>query len=230
MHFIVIEGLDGAGKSTQISFLKDHFAKSSLITNYLHFPRTEGNTIYGDLIARFLRGEFGKLQEVSPWLVALLYAGDRNDASGAITNWLRKKHIVIADRYIYSNIAYQCAKVKSPREKKLLHKWIKELEYNYYKIPKPTASLFLDVPFNFTVSKLTANRDGKERDYLNGRSDIHENDILFQQQVRQEYLNLCKSNDDFVYINCMKNKTEIDSPEVVFKKILKKLNEKLKIF
>ena len=74
--FIVLEGLDGAGKSTQIRMLRQLLAERGVESEYVHFPRFDA-PVYGELIARFLRGEFGGVNEVDPYLVALLFAGDR---------------------------------------------------------------------------------------------------------------------------------------------------------
>src|SRR5512138_941100 len=128
MKLFVIEGLDGAGKSTQIKLLKDFFLKQGFGCEYLHFPRTD-SPYFGELIARFLRGEFGTINEVDPYLVAMLYAGDRKDASDMITGWLKKGKIVILDRYTYSNIAYQCAKLSDTFRQTELMNWILKLEF-----------------------------------------------------------------------------------------------------
>ncbi|HPT11029.1 MAG TPA: thymidylate kinase, partial [Bacteroidales bacterium] len=127
MKLIVIEGLDGAGKSTQITMLSDWFKQNSIGCHYLHFPRTDA-PYFGELIARFLRGEFGNIDQVDPYLVAMLYAGDRKDASEMISAWLKNGDYVVLDRYTYSNIAYQCAKLKSRDEALKLREWILNLE------------------------------------------------------------------------------------------------------
>src|SRR5664279_4915164 len=103
MKLFVIEGVDGAGKSTQIKLLKDFFSKRGYACEYLHFPRTE-TLFFGELISRFLRGEFGSLNEVDPYLVAMLYAGDRKDSSELISGWLKEGRIVLLDRYTLSLI------------------------------------------------------------------------------------------------------------------------------
>jgi dTMP kinase len=68
MKLFVIEGVDGAGKSTQIKLLKGYFNKLGYKCEYLHFPRTDA-PYFGELVARFLRGEFGSLNEVNPMQV-----------------------------------------------------------------------------------------------------------------------------------------------------------------
>ena len=101
---IVLEGLDGAGKSTQVKMLDAYLQSAGQKTKFLHFPRYEA-PIYGDLIARFLRGDFGGNDAVHPQLVALLYSLDRIDAAPTIKSWLDEGYCVILDRYVYSNIA-----------------------------------------------------------------------------------------------------------------------------
>ena len=183
MKLLVIEGVDGAGKSTQIKLLSEHLRNEGYRTEFLHFPRTDA-PYFGELIARFLRGEFGSLGEVSPWLVAMLYAGDRKDASDMIARWLKSGSYVLLDRYTYSNIAYQCAKLNDPAEQDRLMDWILDLEFRHFGIPEPDLNIFLDVPFNFTENKLRSVRSGDDRSYLNGNRDIHEESLSFQKNVR----------------------------------------------
>lgn len=198
---IVLEGLDGAGKSTQINLLQKYFESSGSIVKYLHFPRFD-SPVFGDLIARFLRGDLGSIDQVHPYLIALLFAGDRKDAADMIREWLKEGYCVILDRYLYSNIAFQCAKMKDLEEAERLRDWIFDTEYIKFAIPKPDLNLFLDVPLNFVHKKLNENRKGGDREYLQGKQDIHEASIEFQSKVRDRYLKECKRDTDFVRIDC----------------------------
>ena len=218
MRFIVIEGLDGSGKSTQIKLLLKHLEGKDIPYHFLHFPRTE-SPVYGELIARFLRGEFGEMSTVNPYLVALIYAGDRNEARSMIKQWLNKGCFVVLDRYVNSNIAYQCAKLNSAGERDKLRQWIRYLEYDYFRIPQPDKSIFLNVPFGFTREKLTAERTGDDRDYLDGRQDIHEDDLDFQERVREVYLELCNEDHRLVKVDCFRENNEILPPDKIFDRI-----------
>lgn len=219
MKLFVIEGLDGAGKSTQIKLLKDFFSDQGYNCEYLHFPRTDA-PYFGELIARFLRGEFGSINDVDPYLVAILYAGDRQDASDLVSGWLKEGSIVILDRYTYSNIAYQCAKVADIHKREELRNWILKLEFDHFGIPKPDLNIFLDVPFGFTESNLTAERNGDDRNYLNGGRDIHESNLSFQRKVKEIYLEVAESDDRLVVINCFNDADDMLTPEEIFRKII----------
>jgi thymidylate kinase len=221
----VIEGVDGAGKSTQIKLLKDFFSKKGYNCEYLHFPRTE-TPYFGELIARFLRGEFGSLNEVDPYLVAMLYAGDRKDAADLISNWLSEEKIVLLDRYTYSNIAYQCAKLNDALLQDKLMNWILSLEFNHFSIPKPDLNIFLDVPFAFTENNLSKTRMGNDRDYLNGNRDIHEESMVFQKKVRDIYLRVSGSDDHLAVIDCNRSVGIMLPPAEIFDLIIRVLNER----
>lgn len=222
--FIVLEGLDGSGKSTQTAMLKSYFDEQNIDYKYLHFPQTH-TPYFGDLISRFLRGELGKIDDVDPYLVAMLYAGDRYDASSEIREWLNIGSMVLVDRYVMSNIAFQTAKLKSQDEKEQLRQWIFKFEYQYYRIPKPSLSIFLDVPMSFVKQNIENQRNGDDREYLLGKNDIHEEHIGFQEQVRLEYLEAIKMDEHFVRIDCVENGA-MKSAEQIFEEILRLLSEK----
>lgn len=226
--FIVLEGLDGAGKSTQIKKLREMFAEQGIPSEYIHFPRFDA-PYFGDMIARFLRGEFGSVDQVDPYIVAMLYAEDRRDAATLIRGWMEQGKVVIADRYVYSNIGYQCAKVESASKREELKQWIFSLEYDYFEIPRPDVSLFLDVPFAFTERKLLAEvREGDDREYLNGRKDIHEQSMDLQRKVRQVYLDAAQVDENMHIVDCSTAEGEMASPEIIFQRVRERVKPYLK--
>ena len=217
--FIVLEGVDGSGKSTQIAKLREMFAQQGIPTEYLHFPRFDA-PYFGELIARFLRGELGSIEQVDPYIVAMLYAGVRRDAAAMIRGWMNEGKVVICDRYVYSNIGYQCAKVADVEEREKLRKWILSLEYDYFAIPRPDVSLFLDVPFAFTERKLLQEqREGDDRAYLNGKKDIHEQSMDLQRAVRQVYIDAAEWDEAMHVVDCS-CQGEMASPEQIFERIM----------
>lgn len=225
MKLFVIEGVDGSGKSTQLKLLSKYLFRNGYSCEFLHFPRT-GAPYFGELIARFLRGEFGSLNDVDPYLVALLYAGDRRDASEKIRGWLDDKKIVLLDRYTYSNIAYQCAKIDDQIAQDKLMKWILTLEFDHFGIPKPDVNFFLDVPFYFTEKKLKSKRSGNDRTYLKGIQDIHEESLNFQKKVRDIYLKAAGSDERLVIVDCKDSKGQMQPPKMISSLILKIISDR----
>ena len=218
--FIVLEGLDGAGKSTQIKQLRELLTSRGIESEYVHFPRFD-SPVFGELIARFLRGELGSVESVDPYIVALLFAGDRADMAPQIRAWQAEGKVVIVDRYVYSNIGYQCAKLATEEQRAKLKQWILDTEYGYYNIPRPDLSLFLDVPFAFTAKSLTGQRSGDDRAYLNGEKDIHESSLDLQQMVRNVYLEAAKTDDALQVIDCSNAEGGMDTPQGIFSRIEK---------
>jgi dTMP kinase len=143
-----------------------------------------------------------------------------------ISNWLTEGKIVLLDRYTYSNIAYQCAKLKSETEQEKLMHWILSLEFNHFAIPKPDLNIFLDVPFAFTEMNLSRTRTGNDRKYLNGTRDIHEESMAFQKMVRDIYLKVSRSDGRLEVIECSNSKGEMLPSSEIFDLIIKVLLER----
>lgn len=215
---VVLEGLDGAGKSTQVKKLRTYLESIFGSIEYIHFPRYDA-PVYGDLISRFLRGDFGSNETVHPQLVALLFAEDRHGAAPEIKRTLDNGNTVLLDRYVYSNIAYQCAKLKDSDEADKLRDWIFNTEYGHFGLPEPDLNLFLDVPIGFVESKLKNQRAGSDRDYLEGGQDIHEADIEFQIKVRDIYRRQCEIDPRFIRIDCSDENGQMLPPGSIFAKI-----------
>ncbi|MCO6495177.1 MAG: dTMP kinase [Bacteroidetes bacterium] len=218
-RFIAIEGADGSGKSTQIRLLSEYLLKQGKDVKFVHFPRLNQG-FFGELIAKFLRGELGEVNNVDPHMVALLFAEDRREYAPMIAKWLQEGATVLVDRYVYSNISYQCAKISDPASKIALKQWILKLEYELNLIPKPDFSLYLDVPFDFTKKLLTQKREGLDRIYLHGKKDIHEDSLGLQIAVKAEYESLVKSTMDLQRVICFNEDGGMKSIEEIHKYIL----------
>ena len=215
---VVLEGLDGAGKSTQVKKLRNYLESLFGTIEYIHFPRYDA-PVYGDLISRFLRGDFGSNENVHPQLVALLFAEDRHGAAPQMKEKLAEGGTVLLDRYVYSNIAYQCAKLSDEKEAETLRDWIFNTEYGEFSLPRPDLNIFLDVPIGFVESKLKSQRGGSDRDYLEGGQDIHEADIEFQKKVRSIYQKQCEIDPKFIRIDCSDEYGQMLPPGEIFEKV-----------
>ena len=215
---VVLEGLDGAGKSTQVKMLRAYLEQRFGEVEYIHFPRYDA-PVYGNLISRFLRGDFGAIDAVHPQLVALLFAEDRHGAAPLIRQALSEGRTVLLDRYVYSNIAYQCAKLPTEAQREQLRDWIFETEYGQFNLPRPDLNLFLDVPIGFVERSLSEQREGSDRSYLEGARDIHEADIEFQKTVRSLYTAQTQRDSKFLRIDCSGPDGAMLPPDAIFAKI-----------
>ncbi|MFW6310794.1 MAG: dTMP kinase [Nanoarchaeota archaeon] len=215
---IVIEGLDGAGKTTQINLIKKYLNEKKLSFEFFHFPMY-GHNEFSEVISKFLRGEFGGVDEVNPLFIATQYAMDRYMFLPELKNALSKNDIVLLDRYVYSNVAFQCAKVKNNSH--IIRNWIENFEFEFLKLPRPDLNIFIDIPLDVIEERLGNKREGDDRNYLQGKKDIHESSMDFQKRVRDEYLNIFgnffKINGEILFEN---NTREILSPEDLFKSYL----------
>ncbi|MCC8189778.1 MAG: thymidylate kinase, partial [Planctomycetes bacterium] len=147
---------------------------------------------YGPMLASYLGGEYGPVSAGHPRLAALLYALDRRQAAAGLREGVAAGEVLLADRYLFSNIAYQCARVADPGERAALEEWIEQLEYAAHGIPRADLTLYLDVPPAFARNTLAGPRTGAERDYLQGNRDLHEDDTGLQDRVRDEFRRLAR--------------------------------------
>ncbi|MGM9754011.1 MAG: dTMP kinase [Candidatus Cryptobacteroides sp.] len=223
---IVLEGLDGAGKSTQVKILREYLQTKCPDLEYIHFPRYDA-PIWGDLISRFLKGEFGSNTQVHPQLVALLFALDRADAAAHIRQLLEEGRTVLLDRYVYSNIAYQCAKLPDPARAEQLRNWILDTEFEAFGEPRPELNIFLNVPLSFVEHNLSKERKGEDRNYLSGLHDIHEASIDFQRKVNSIYLSEAERNPSLKLVDCSNSEGKMLPSEDIFKKIKALVDEVL---
>lgn len=177
---VVIEGIDGSGKGTITQALQARLTKS-LITRSISFPRY-AETLYGQLIGRYLNGEFGTTTH--PYLHGTLFAIDRFELRPYLQESIRTSDVVLADRYIPSNLCYSAMKA-TPEERDAVVRHFVELEYGIFKMPVPDAIIFLDMPTKFAVQNIAKKA---VRDYTDKPADLHEADEQYLEQVRSFYM------------------------------------------
>jgi dTMP kinase len=181
------------------------------------------NSFHGKTVAKLLRGEFGNIEQVSPYLASLAYALDRASVKQEMEDFLKTGGIIISNRYATSNMAHQGAKFKNHEEKEEFLKWVYDLEYKIHRIPKETIVLYLYVPWKIGLT-LTKNK-GK-RDYLKGQDkDIHEKDENHLRDAETMYLSLSKKYKHWITISCLQN-GKLLSPEIIHDNIISVLHEK----
>jgi dTMP kinase len=140
-----------------------------------------------------------------------------------IRGWLEAGRWVFLDRYVYSNVSYQCAKVADTAGRRRLKEWILDLEFGIYGIPKPDMSLFLDVTARFTQERLAAARCGEDRAYLKGGEDVHEASLDFQRRVREVFLEAAAEDPGLKIIDCSAPDGKMLPPQEIFERILDRL-------
>jgi dTMP kinase len=172
-RFIVIEGTDGSGKATQIDLLLERLKKEGREAAGFDFPRYGDPSCY--FVEKYLNGGYGSMEEIGPEKASLFYALDRFDASPEIRRLLDAGQMVVANRYVASNMGHQGSKIADPAARQKFFEWIRGLEYGVLGIPKPDLNIFLHVPAE-TAYGLVAKK--VSRKYINGAErDIHEADI-----------------------------------------------------
>lgn len=168
---IVIEGVDASGKATQTEKLYNRLLGEGYHTRRISFP--DYNSDFSVPVKRYLAGDLGKnAEDVSPYAASLFYAIDRY--ASYKRDWgafYREGGVLVADRYVTSNLVHQGAKIKG--DKQAFIQWLSELEYEKLELPKPDLVLFLDMP-PACARRLMANRANK----ITGeqQKDIHERD------------------------------------------------------
>jgi len=198
--FIIIDGTDGSGKTTQLQLLATRLTNEGHEIELADFPQY--NTKSAGLVEEYLSGKYGGVDDVNPYASSLLYAVDRFDASFQIRKWLSEGKMVISNRYISSNFAHQGSKIDNPLERKMFFNWLSEIEYKIFNIPKPDLYLILHVEAEIS-QKLAQSR--KREDWHGKTQDIHEENINHLKKAEKIYLEIANDLEDFCLIKCTKN-------------------------
>lgn len=186
--FIVLEGGDGAGKTTQAKLLAEALVKEGPVSAF-KFPRKE--TPFGALVYEYLEGHHGDFLGLSPYLASLPYAIDQATAREELERALAAGHVV-CDRYVESNLAFQAAKCSGSLRKGVID-FIERTTYEDLGALCPDLTICLEVPAEISAV------------LLGRRKDQYEDDMRYQKQVRGIYRTLARERKKWRVIDCMKH-------------------------
>lgn len=172
MSLIVLEGLDGSGKSTQLPLLEEELKRRGPV-------RTVSFPDYGSpssaLVKMYLAGEFGgSPEDVNAYAAGAFYAVDRY--ASFKKDWQRDYErgvTILSGRYATSNLLYQMEKLPKERWAEYIA-WVEDFEYEKLGLPRPDRVILLDMPLEAAQRLLMKRYEGREE-----KKDLHERDAAF---------------------------------------------------
>ena len=190
---IVIEGTDGSGKATQTTRLFERLRNLRVNVLRVSFPNYESES--SALIKMYLRGDFGGTAEsVNPYAAAMFYAVDRFASFATWKDFYNDGGIILADRFTFSNAAYQGVKFSRKADREKFYNWIEDTEFKKFQLPKPDLTIFLEMPPQ--ISAMLRQKRGRE--------DLHESDYNFMVKSYKTYCELAKRYN-WKIVNCAAN-------------------------
>ena len=210
---IVFEGIDGAGKSTQIKLLKDYLKEQKIPAVFFKFPR-HGKPVFGKIVDDYLRGKFGDPTKVNAYLTSAFYAADRGEEKNAIKEAKEKGKLVVIDRYVGSNMAHQLVKIKDKKGQQRFISWLEQLEFTQMGLPKPDKIFYFKVPFEATKKLLESSRNK----HVKGK-DGHEKNLVYLQKVKRAYETIANNKKEWQIIECGEKRNKIMSRKAILEKI-----------
>ena len=204
---IVIEGLDGSGKSTQLERLGKRLLECGKPVRTVSFPNYESDS--SALVKMYLSGVFGdRPDDVNAFAASAFYTVDRY--ASYKTDWgghYDGGGTVLSGRYTTSNAVHQTSKLPEEQWESYLD-WLYDFEYNKIGIPRPDLVVFLDMPIEVSQELLK-----KRYEQSGGGKDIHERDVAYLQQCRKAALFAAK-RWNWEIVPCAKDKKALPVEEI----------------
>ncbi len=195
---IVIEGLDGSGKSTQLELLPEGLKSKGIDCRTVSFPNYDDDS--SALVKMYLAGQFGsKPDDVNAFAASCFYACDRYASfKKDWGNYYGDGGIIVSGRYTTSNAVHQCSKLPESQWESFLS-WLYDFEYKKLGIPAPDKVIFLDMPTEVSQKLLD-----KRYTADGGKKDIHECDVDYLNKCRKAAL-FTADYSGWVKISCAKD-------------------------
>jgi dTMP kinase len=211
--FVVIDGGDGTGKATQTNLLVEELKLNGYKVEITDFPQY-GQKSAG-MVEEYLDGKYGQL---NPQAASIFYAIDRFDASFKIRKWLSEGCIVISNRYVTANAGHQGGKISDDNERFKYFKWLNNLEYEIFGIPKPDLNIILHIPAEKTLELMEKRRKLVDEKSVHKKKDLHEADIEHLRNAEKVYLEIAKLFPNTKLVECLKS-GELLTPSEVHNKV-----------
>lgn len=215
---IVIEGsCASVGKSTQYSLLAKRLNDEKLNVIQYHFP--SHGTYQGRPVEEYLKGNYGKISNLSPYFVNSLYAQDRAISwLGGLKNEYEKGNIILLDRYTTSSLIYQSALIDDKEERDKFIDFVYDYEYHKLGLPIPDIVIFLYVPFNIALGLKENEKNPKL-----SNNNIHESDYNYMKKVSDVSSYIAKKYN-WYFVECYKD-NEMLSIDEIHEKVYKIIKE-----
>ncbi len=212
--FIVIDGTDGSGKATQTQLLIEELKANGYDVEMTDFPQY-GQKSAG-AVEEYLNGKYG---QVNPKASSIFYAIDRFDASFKIRQWLTEGKIIVSNRYVTASAGHQGGKISDDDERLKFFRWLNDLEYNIFGIPKPDLNLILHVPAE-VAQKLVDLKSVDVRKYAEGKNkkrDLHEADLNHLKNAEKVFLEIAKLFPNTKLVECTEHNNLLTKQQVHYK-------------
>ncbi len=193
--FIVIDGPDGTGKTTQIELLAKTLSETGYDGAVFDFPQY--STASAGPLEKYLGGDYG---EVGPEPASIFYAVDRFDASFKLRESLHAGKVILSNRYVTSNAGHQGAKIEDKQERIKFYKWLDHLEYGIFNVPKPDLNIILHIPSEMSWELIQERGRTQNR-----KTDIHEQDRHHLEMAEQVYLEIAELFPNTRLIECVED-------------------------
>ncbi len=198
---IAIDGVDASGKQTQTTLLLSRLEKEGREVKMVSFPAYDKPTSI--LVKMYLNGEFGENpSDVNAYATSTLFAADR--FATYRTDWgtdYNRGTIILADRYVSSNLIHQASKINDTDEKEKFLMWLDDLEYGIYNLPRPDVTIFLDMPPEYGAELMSGRLNKSNGD---DKKDIHESDFSYLEKSYENAMFVAKKFN-WKRISCIKD-------------------------
>lgn len=208
---LVIDGIDGSGKTTQIDLLSQYLKDKRVDFEVISFPQY-GKNKYADYVHDYLSGKFGEINSINPYDLAKVYGSDRKTVREQIKAWLEKGKLVIANRYVSSSKAHLGAHLDEDQRGEFIS-WIDKLEYGENNMPREDLTILLN------VDPSIGQKNSQKRNY----PDLHEDNLRYLTMANKIFLELSKGKSNWVVIDCMED-GQMKSPDSINKSLLEALD------